>query len=108
MSKLTEIDDASFDQTVIQSKAPVLVDFGAVWCRPCIMLSPALEELSAEYAGKLNIVKMDADKNLKTVSKYGVMSLPTVIIFKEGKPATQFVGYKSKQDIKKIIDGAIG
>jgi thioredoxin 1 len=108
MSKLTEIDDASFDQTVIQSETPTLVDFGAVWCRPCMMLTPALEEIAAEYAGKLNIVKMDADKNLKTVSKFGVMSLPTVIIFKGGQPATQFVGYKSKQDIKKIIDEVIG
>jgi thioredoxin 1 len=108
MSKLTEIDDASFDPIVIQSKTPVLVDFGAVWCRPCMMLTPALEEISTEYSGKLSIVKVDADKSPKTVAKYGVMSLPTVIIFKDGKPASQFVGYKSKQDVKKIIDGAIG
>ena len=108
MSKLSEVTDADFEQNVLQSKTPVLVDFWATWCRPCIMVTPVLEELSTEYAGKLNIYKLDVDKSVKTAAKYGVMSIPNLIIFKEGKPASQVVGYKGKADLKKLIDAAVG
>jgi thioredoxin 1 len=107
MSNLNAADDANFDQVVLQSKTPVLVDFWATWCRPCIMITPVLEELVEEYAGRLSIVKFDVDKNVKTAAKYGVMSIPNLIIFKEGKPAAQIVGYKSKAELKKSIDAAL-
>jgi len=102
------VDDANFDQTVLQSKVPVLVDFWATWCRPCMMVTPVLEELVEEYAGRLLILKLDVDKNVKTAAKYGVMSIPNLIIFKDGKPASQIVGYKPKAEMKKSIDAAIG
>lgn len=108
MSKLNMVDDANFDQTVLQSKVPVLVDFWATWCRPCMMVTPVLEELVEEYAGRLLILKLDVDKNVKTAAKYGVMSIPNLIIFKDGKPASQIVGYKPKAEMKKSIDAAIG
>lgn len=108
MSKLEAVDDANFDQAVLQSKTPVLVDFWATWCRPCMMVTPVLEELAEEYAGKLAIFKLDVDKNVKIASKYGVMSIPNLIIFKDGKPASQVVGYKPKAELKKTIDSALG
>ncbi len=108
MSKLSEVTDTDFEQTVLQSKVPVLVDFWATWCRPCIMVTPVLEELSAEYGDKISIYKVDVDKSVKTASKYGVMSIPNLIIFKDGQPASQVVGYKGKADLKKLIDAALG
>lgn len=108
MSKLNAVDDANFDQEVLQSEIPVLVDFWATWCRPCIMVTPALEELSEEYAGRLTILKMDVDNSVKTAAKYGIMSIPNLIIFKDGKPASQIVGYQGKAELKKSIDAAIG
>jgi thioredoxin 1 len=108
MSKLNAVDDTNFDQVVLQSKTPVLVDFWATWCRPCIMTTPALEELAEEYADRLIIVKMDVDSNVKTAVKYGVMSIPNLIIFKDGKPVSQIVGYKAKAELKKSIDSALG
>jgi len=108
MSKLNAVDDTNFDQAVLQSKTPVLVDFWATWCRPCIMTTPALEELAEEYLNRLIIVKMDVDSNVKTAVKYGVMSIPNLIIFKDGKPVSQIVGYKPKAELKKSIDSALG
>jgi thioredoxin 1 len=108
MSKLIAVDDTNFDQAVLQSKTPVLVDFWATWCRPCIMTTPALEELAEEYANRLIIVKLDVDNNVKTAAKYGIMSIPNLIIFKDSKPVSQIVGYKPKTELKKSIDSALG
>lgn len=107
MNKPIVVDDASFDQTVLQSKTPVLVDFWAAWCRPCIMAAPILEELAEEYAGRITIAKLDVDQNAKTAVKYGIMAIPNLIIFKDGKPASQIVGYRPKAELKRSLDAVL-
>ena len=108
MTKPIVVDDGNFDQTVLQSKTPVLVDFWAPWCRPCIMTAPVLEELAEEYTGKITIVKLDVDQNPKTAAKYRIMSIPNLIIFKNGQPAAQIIGYKPKAELKRDLDAALG
>jgi len=108
MTKPIAVDDATFDQAVLQSKTPVLVDFWAPWCRPCIMTAPVLEELAEEYAGRLIIAKVDVDQNAKTAAKYAIMSIPNLIIFKNGKPVSQIVGYKPKAELKRDLDAILG
>lgn len=107
MNKPIVVDDANFDQTVLQSKTPVLVDFWAAWCRPCLMAAPIIDELAEEYAGRITIAKLDVDQNAKTAAKYGIMAIPNLIIFKDGKPASQIVGYKSKDELKQNLDAVL-
>jgi thioredoxin 1 len=107
MSKPIEVDDASFEQKVLQSKIPVLVDFWAPWCRPCLMAAPVLEELAKEYADKITFTKLDVDQNAKIAAKYNIMAIPNLIIFKEGKPVSQIVGYKPKEELKKDLDAVL-
>ena len=108
MNKPIVVDDANFDQTVLQSKTPVLVDFWAAWCRPCLMAAPILDELAEEYAGRITIAKLDVDQNTKTAVKYGIMAIPNLIVFKNGQPASQIVGYKPKAELKRDLDAALG
>lgn len=108
MSKPIEVDDASFDSNVLQAKTPVLVDFWAPWCRPCLMAAPVLEELAGEYAGKMTFAKLDVDQNAQTAAKYGIMSIPNLIIFKDGKPVSQIIGYKPKEELKQSLDAVLG
>ena len=107
MSKPIEIDDASFEQKVIKSNIPVLVDFWAPWCRPCLMAAPVLEELAKEYADKITFAKLDVDQNAQTAAKYNIMAIPNLIIFKEGKPVSQIVGFKPKEELKKDLDAVL-
>jgi len=107
MSKPIEVDDNNFDQTVLQSETPVLVDFWAPWCRPCLMTAPVLEELAEEYAGRITIAKLNVDQNAKTAAKYGIMAIPNLIVFKKGQPASQIVGYKPKAELKRDLDAAL-
>ena len=107
MSKLNAVDDTNFDQAVLQSKTPVLVDFWASWCRPCLMAAPVLEELADEYADRLTIAKLDVDQNAKTAARYNIMAIPNLIIFKDGKPVSQIVGYKPKAELKRDLDAVI-
>ena len=107
MTKPIVIDDATFDQTVLKSKTPVLVDFWAPWCRPCIMAAPVLEELAEEYAGRITFAKLDVDQNAKTAAKYSIMSIPNLIIFKNGTPVSQIVGYKPKAELKRDLDAIL-
>ena len=104
MNKPIAIDDSNFDQTILQSKIPVLVDFWASWCRPCMMVAPVLEELAEEYTGRITIAKLDVDQNAKTAAKYGVMSIPTMLIFKNGEPVSTIVGFKPKTELKRDLD----
>ena len=107
MSKPVEIDEAKFDEMVLKSKIPALVDFWAPWCGPCRMVAPIVDELAGEYAGKLNFFKVNVDDNQKVAQKYSVMSIPTLIVFKNGKPATNIVGFKPKGELKKVLDNAL-
>jgi thioredoxin 1 len=107
MSKPIAVDDANFEQKVLKSKTPVLVDFWAPWCRPCIMAAPVLEELAEEYTDRLTIAKLDVDQNAKTATKYNIMAIPNLIIFKDGKPVSQIVGYKPKTELKRDLDAVL-
>lgn len=92
-------DNKNFHEVVLQSEIPVLVDFYADWCGPCKMMSPILEELSQEFDGKIKIVKINVDNNPELSSKYGVMSIPNMIIFENGRQKENIVGARSKQDL---------
>ena len=107
MSKPIVVDDGNFDQAVLQSKTPVVVDFWAPWCRPCLMVAPILDELAEEYSGRITIARMDVDQNQRTAAQYQIMAIPNLIIFKNGKPASQIVGYKPKAELKRDLDAAL-
>jgi thioredoxin 1 len=108
MGKPVAVTDSTFDEIVLKSANPVLVDFWATWCRPCQMVAPILEELTQVYEGKLTIAKLDVDQNQQTAQKYHVMSIPTMIVFKNGQPAANIVGFKPKDQLKKELDAALG
>ena len=108
MSEPTPVSDSDFEQVVLQSPLPVLVDFWATWCGPCRMVAPVVDELANEYEGKVNFAKLDVDHNPKTASAYGIMSIPTLLIFKEGKPVSHIVGFRPKEELKQNLDAALG
>ena len=93
---ISTLTDATFDEEVRAADEPVLVDFWAEWCGPCKMIAPILNELAREYDGKLRITKLDVDENPATAMAYGVMSIPTLILFKDGKPVERIVGLQPK------------
>jgi thioredoxin 1 len=107
MSKPVEIEEAKFDDIVLKSKTPVLVDFWAPWCGPCRMVAPIVDELAGEYAGKISFVKVNVDNNQKIRDIYGIMSIPRLILFKDGKPVTSIHGFKPKKELKKSLDEAL-
>jgi thioredoxin 1 len=104
----TVVTDATFTDEVLKSDQPVLVDFWAEWCTPCRKISPLLEEIATEMAGRIKIVKMNADENPKTVRAYQVMSLPTLTIFRNGEPVKSVIGAKPKGELVRQIESAIG
>jgi thioredoxin 1 len=108
MANTVAVTDSTFDQIVLKAANPVLVDFWATWCRPCQMVAPILEELTQEYSGKLTIAKLDVDQNQQTAAQFHVMSIPTMIIFKKGKPVANIVGFKPKDKLKQELDAALG
>jgi len=99
------IGEDNFQNAVLQSKLPALVDFWAEWCAPCLSAAPILEELAQEYNGKINFAKVNVGDNSPLAAKYGVAAIPTMIIFKGGQPVQQIVGLKPKRELKKILDG---
>ena len=101
---LTHTTDANFDQDVLQSEIPVLLDFWAEWCGPCKMIGPLLVELSEEYAKKVKIVKLNVDENNNTAIQYAVRSIPTLILFKDGQVQAQHIGAAAKGQLKQFID----
>ncbi|GAX89949.1 thioredoxin TrxA [Effusibacillus lacus] len=95
---VVKVTDQTFEQT-IQSDKPVLVDFWAEWCGPCKMMAPVLDELAADYQGKLTVAKLNVDENPAASQKFGIMSIPTLLLFKNGQVVKTFVGYMSKKDL---------
>jgi thioredoxin 1 len=101
------VGEGNFQNVVLQSKSPVMVDFWAQWCTPCLATAPILEELAKEYTGKIDFAKVDVDANSPLAVKYGIASIPTMIVFKGGQPVQQVIGYRSKKELKKVLDGVL-
>lgn len=99
MTKPIEITDKTFEEVVLKAELPTVVDFWAVWCGPCKMIAPVLEEISREYEGKLQVTKLDVDHNNESAIQYGVMSIPTLLLFKGGQPVERIVGFMPKEKL---------
>ncbi|RYG30085.1 thioredoxin [bacterium] len=101
------IDSSRFQDEVLNSDVPVLVDFWAPWCGPCRAIAPAVEQLSQEYAGKAKVVKVDVDENSDLATQYGIQSIPALLVFKGGRPVNKGVGNMSKAQLAGLIDSAL-
>jgi len=104
MGKPIEVNEANFEQEVLNSKVPTVVDFWAVWCGPCKVIAPYMEEFASQYDGRVKIAKLDVDSNHNIAAKYGVRSIPTVIFFKDGKMVDQVIGNSPKSKFQERID----
>jgi thioredoxin 1 len=105
---IVHVTDESFENEVLKSNDPVLVEYWAEWCGPCKMIAPVLEEIATEYAGKLKVAKLNIDENPDTPPKYGIRGIPTLMLFKDGNVEATKVGAVSKSQLSAFIDGNIG
>ena len=105
MADVINVTDDSFAEEVKGEKnMPVLVDFWAEWCGPCRMIAPVVEAVAKEYEGRLKVCKVNVDNNSYTAAEYGIMSIPTLIVFKDGEEKERIIGYQSKEELKRVID----
>ena len=105
---VSDVKNENFDQEVLKSNMPVLVDFWAEWCTPCKVLAPTVDQVAQKYEGKAKVVKLNVDDNNDTAQKYGIKGIPTLILFKGGSEAERVVGATSKENISRMIDRALG
>jgi thioredoxin 1 len=104
---IVELSDSTFDSEVLKSESPVLVDFWAPWCGPCRILAPIVEEIANSYTGRLKVGKLNVDDNQETTMQYGIRSIPTLILFKNGKALDQVIGAVPKTEIEKMVKKAL-
>ena len=102
-----KVDEGSWDTQVMKAPGLVMVDFWAVWCGPCQMVAPVVEDLANEYAGKLRVMKLNTDENPEIAGRYQVMSIPTILFFKDGKPVEKLIGARPKRQFKDVIDSLL-
>ncbi len=105
--KVQDVTDQSFESDVLQSSDPVLVDFWAAWCAPCRMLSPTIDQIAQDFAGRAKVVKLNVDDNRETSAKYGIRGIPTLLLFKNGELRDQVVGATSRENIARLIENQL-
>ncbi len=101
---IVTVSDSTFEKEVLQAQQAVLVDFWAAWCGPCKMIAPVIDEIADEYAGKIKVAKLNVDDNPQTSAQYGVMSIPTLIIYKNGDEVERIIGFKTKKELDSILE----
>ena len=107
MAEQATFTDDNFQKEVKESPIPVLVDFWAVWCAPCLMIAPFVEEIAKDYEGKIKVGKVDVDSNQKTAAEFGIRSIPSILLFKDGKVAEQIIGAVPKKEIVKKVESVL-
>lgn len=107
MAKPVAVDDKTFEEQVLKAPLPTVVDFWAAWCGPCRLVAPVVEELATDYEGKVGFAKLNVDENPAIAGRFAIRSIPTLILFKGGKPVKQWTGYRPKAELQKLLEEAL-